>query len=64
MSWVGDERGGLDDTLLAECEGEEISPWKVRRQFAEEPRVLWGKQGRGRAGKGEPKVLSKEGRWE
>ena len=63
---MSNERGGLDDTLLVECEGEETSPWKVRRQLAEEPGALWGEQGRGRgrAGKGEPKVLSKEARWE
>lgn len=61
---MSNERSGLDDTLLAECKGEEMSPWKVRRQLAEEPGVLCGEQGRGRAGKGELKVLSKEARWE
>lgn len=55
MPWVSKERGGLDDTLLAECEGEEMSPWKVRRQLAEEPGALCGEPGRGRAGKGEPR---------
>lgn len=41
-----------------------MSPWEVRRQLAEEPWALWGEQGRGRVGKGELKVLSKEARWE
>lgn len=41
-----------------------MSPGKVQRQLAEEPRSLWGEQYRGRARKGDPKVLSKEARWE
>lgn len=32
-----------------------MSPRKVRRQLAEEPGALCGEQGRGRAGKGEPR---------
>lgn len=64
MLWVINERGGLDITLLAKCEGEEVSPCKVRRQLAEEPMALCREQGRGRAGKGELKVLSKEVKWE
>lgn len=64
MSSVSNERGGLGITLLAKCEGEEVSPLKVRRQLAEEPKALCRKQGRGRAGKGELEVLSKEARWE
>lgn len=62
MFWVSNERGGLDITLLAKCEGEEVSGRKVRRQLAEEPKALCREQGRGKAGKGELKVLSKEAR--
>lgn len=61
---MSNERGGLDITLLAKCEGEEVSPWKVRRQLAEEPKALCREQSRGRAGKGELKVLKEEARWE
>lgn len=45
-------RGGLDITLLAKFEGEEVSAWKARRQLAEEPKALCWEQGRGNFGKG------------
>lgn len=62
---MSNENGGLNDTLLAECEGKEMSPWKARRQLAEEPGARFGgDQGRGRAGKRKMKVLGKKARWE
>lgn len=60
MFRVSSGRGGLDITLLAKCEGEEVSAQKVSRQLAEEPKALCREQGRGKAGNGELKVLSKE----
>lgn len=47
-------------TLLAECKGEEMSPWKARRQLAEEPGSLWGEQGRGRMGSGSQKYSARK----